>query len=267
VIVDAHAYVGPWAFRDLAHAEPDALLRRLDRAGVEQALVSATEGILYKDPQAANRRLAERLRGRRDRLLPLASLSPRLAGWQRDWRACLDELAPVGVRLHPSYHGYSLAWEEAGRLVEDVAATGAIVFVVVRIEDERVHHPLARVAAPPLEEVAAFLRAAPAPGVVLSGMRLREVEALAAQAPELTNYGVDISHLQHPLDALDRLCALLPVERIWLGSGAPFLMPEPAVYKVVMARLDEPRRQAILGGNAERAIEAARRRLGSEVPA
>ena len=267
MIVDAHAYVGPWAFRHLAHAEPDALLRRLDRAGVERALVSATEGILYKDPQAGNRLLAGRLHGRRDRLVPLASLNPRLAGWEIDWRACLDELAPVGVRLHPSYHGYSLAWEEAGRLVEGVSAAGAIVLVVVRIEDERVHHPLARVAPPPLEEVAALLRAAPAAGVVLSGMRLREVEALAVRAPELTSYGVDISHLQHPLDALDRLCALLPAERIWLGSGAPFLMPEPAIYKVVTARLDEAKRQAILGGNAERAIEAARRRQGSEVPA
>jgi len=267
VIVDAHAYVGPWAFRDLAHAEPDALLRRLDRAGVERALVSATEGILYKDPQAANRRLAGRLRGRRDRLVPLASLNPRLAGWQSDWRACLDELAPVGVRLHPSYHGYSLAWDEAGRLVEVVAATGGIVFVVVRIEDERVHHPLARVAPPPLDDLAALLRANPAPSFVLSGMRLREVEALAAQAPNLTNYAVDISHLQHPLDALDRLCASMPAERVWLGSGAPFLMPEPAVYKVVMARLDEARRRAILGGNAERAIEAARRRSRTGVPA
>ena len=53
MIVDAHAYVGPWAFRHLEHAEPDALLRRLDRAGVERALVSATEGILYKDTPAA----------------------------------------------------------------------------------------------------------------------------------------------------------------------------------------------------------------------
>jgi hypothetical protein len=254
VTIDAHAYVGPWAFRHLRHAEPDALLRRLDRAGIEQALVSATEGILFKDPLSANRLLAARLGGREARFRPLATLNPAIPGWEADWETTLAELAPVGLRLHPSHHGYSLADPEAGRLIDAATRAVAPVFVVVRIEDERVHHPLARVRPVAVADLAAVVRAKPAARFVLSGIRLAEVSALLSQAPGATNYAVDVSHLQHPLDALDRLRGMLPAERIWLGSGAPFLMPEAAVYKVTMARLTEPERDAILGGNAARAL-------------
>ena len=252
--VDAHAYVGPWAFRYLTSTEPDALLRRLDRAGVERALVSATEAITFKDPQPANRLLAGRVRGREDRLLPVASLNPRLVGWEQDWQECLADLSPVALRLHPSYHGYSPTDGEARRLIDAATADGRPVLLVVRIEDERVHHPLARVAAVPIEDVAVALRASPGANFVLSGIRLAEVKALVARAPDAANYAVEISHLQHPLDALEGLRALLPADRIWLGTGAPLLMPEAAIYKVAMARLPDSEKAAILGGNASRAL-------------
>jgi predicted TIM-barrel fold metal-dependent hydrolase len=252
--IDAHAYVGPWAFRHLAHAEPDALLRRLDRAGVEQALVSATEGILFKDPLSANRPLAARLPGREDRLRPLATLNPALPGWEADWETTLAELRPRGLRLHPGHHGYSPADPEAGRLIDAATRAALPVFVVVRIEDERVHHPLARVQPVTVAALAACVRARPSARFVLCGVRLAEVSSLLSRAPGASNYAVDVSHLQHPLDALDRLRELLPAERIWLGSGAPFLMPEAALYKVAMARLSEPEREAILSGNAARAL-------------
>jgi hypothetical protein len=256
--VDVHCYVGPWAFRHIPDAEPADLVRRLDRAGIEQALVSATEAVLYKDPQQANRLLRERLHGWDGRLLPLATLNPRLSGWEYDWQWCLDMLAPVGVRLHPNYHGYSLASGEARTLFAAATKAGLPVFIVNRLEDERVHHPLARVPALRVEDLAAGMHSAPQGTFVLCGLRLAEVSALQAFAPDLQNYAVDISHLQHPLDALERLCAVLPAQRILVGSGFPLLMPEPAVYKALMARLPEKDKQAILSGNALRLLAQGR---------
>ena len=252
--IDVHAYLGAWAFRHLPAVEPAAFVRRLERAGIDRAFVSATEAILYKDPQEANRLLASRVRGYEDHLLPVATLNPRLSGWERDWAWCLGTLAPVGLRLHPNYHGYPLAGAEAGALIDAAVRAVLTIFVVNRIEDERVHHPLARVASLPVEDMAAALRAAPRGHFVLCGLRLAEVKALAEHAPDVTHYAVEISHLQHPLDALEGLRAVLPAERILLGSGAPLLMPEPAVYKVLKARLPEEEKHAILEGNAARLV-------------
>jgi predicted TIM-barrel fold metal-dependent hydrolase len=259
--IDVHAYAGPWAFRHVPDTDPDALVRRLGRAGIQRALVAATEAVLFKDPQEANRLLAERVRGqgkdaRGAHLLPVASLNPRLAGWERDLQWCLDVLAPVGLRLHPNYHGYALAGAEAGALIGEAVRAGLIVFIVNRIEDERVHHPLARVAPLPVGDLAAALRAAPHGKIVLCGLRLAEVTALVEHAPDLTHYAVDISHVQHPLDALERLRDVLPAHRLLLGSGFPLLMPEAAVYKVLKARLPEEEKQAILEGNAARLLGA-----------
>jgi predicted TIM-barrel fold metal-dependent hydrolase len=256
--IDVHAYAGPWAFRHIPDAEPEALVRRLGQAGVRRALVSATEAVLYKDPQQANRLLAERVHGRGEQLLPVATLNPLLSGWEQDWQWCLDHLDPVGVRLHPNYHGYALSGDEAGALIGAAVRAGRIVCIVNRIEDERVHHPLARVAPLPTEDLAAALRGAPHGRFVLSGLRLAEAAALAAQVPDLRHYAVDISHLQHPLDALERLREVLPVEQVLLGTGFPLLMPEPALYKVLMARLPEEEKQAILAGNAERLLNHGR---------
>lgn len=256
MIVDLHAYVGAWAFRHLPEGEPDALLRRLDRAGIDRALVAPLEAVLYKDPQQANRLLATRLRGRGDRLDPLVTLNPRLAGWEADWQWCREELAPSGLRLHPNYHGYRLADAESSRLVDAATAAECPVFVTVRVEDERVQHPLARVPAVPVSELAAVAQRHLATRFVFCGLRFAEVVSLVNQAPLANNFAVEISHLQHPLDALELLQKHLPAERILLGTGLPFLAPEAAVYKVVAARLTDPEKQAILGGNA-----AAYRRL------
>ncbi len=257
--IDVHAYCGPWAFRHIPDVEPDALVRRLARAGIHRALVSATEAVLYKDPQQANRLLAERVQRQPERLLPVATLNPRLLGWEADWDWCLRMLAPVGLRLHPNYHGYSLASLEARALIAAAAAQlGLIIFVVNRLEDERVNHPLARVAPLPTEDIVAALCAAPEGHFVLCGLRLAEIMSLVAYAPDLTHYTVEISHLQHPLDALVRLREVLPADRIMLGSGAPLMMPEPAVYKVHMARLPEAEKQLILEGNVMRFLEQGR---------
>jgi glutamate-1-semialdehyde 2,1-aminomutase len=250
MIVDAHAYVGPWAFRHLPHAEPAAFLARLDHAGIDCALVSPTEAILYKDVQPANRLLASRLDGLTDRLRAVPTLNPLLANWEADWAWCRHELQPVGIRLHPNYHGYRCSGPEAQVLIDVATQDGLPIFVTVRIEDERTHHPLVRVPPVAVEDLAAAIRAKPNARFVVCGARLPEIAALANQAPRATNYVVEISHLQHPLDALDRLRAYLPLERIWLGSGMPFLAPESAVYKILSARLDDAEKAAVLGGNA-----------------
>ena len=78
------------------------------------------------------------------------------------------------------------------------------MFVTARVEDERVQHPLAQVPAVPVRELAAAAQSQPATRFVFSGLRFAEVVSLVNQAPLANNYAVEISHLQHPLDALSQ---------------------------------------------------------------
>ena len=47
----------------------------------------------------------------------------------------------AGVRLYPAYHGYGLDHADFAKLLAETAKRGLLVQIVLRMEDERCHHP------------------------------------------------------------------------------------------------------------------------------
>ncbi|MEU0565627.1 amidohydrolase family protein [Nonomuraea sp. NPDC005983] len=120
MIIDVHAHWGPWFFTmDVAEAN----LATMDRYGIDRAIVSATEAVIY-DAGAGNRALAERLDGQ-DRLLGYVTVNPRrLDQAARD----LDELLPsgrfVGVKIHTDYTASPVTSPQTRDALALVASTG-----------------------------------------------------------------------------------------------------------------------------------------------
>ncbi|NUW42133.1 amidohydrolase family protein [Nonomuraea rhodomycinica] len=101
MIIDVHAHWGPWFFTmDVAGAS----LATMDRYGIDRAVVSHTEAVIYDAP-AGNRALA-RVLEEHERLLGYVTVNPRrLDEAARDLDAYLPTGRFVGVKIHTDYTG------------------------------------------------------------------------------------------------------------------------------------------------------------------
>ncbi|WP_433377564.1 amidohydrolase family protein [Streptosporangium sp. CA-115845] len=104
MIIDVHAHWGPWFFT----MDVSALtIRAMDRYGIDLAIVSGTEAVIYDAP-AGNRALAAYLDSVPGpaRLYGYATVNPRrLAEAERDLNTYLPTGRFVGVKIHTDYTG------------------------------------------------------------------------------------------------------------------------------------------------------------------
>lgn len=233
-IIDTNAYLGHFATRRLRYNTPEGLLGLMDRAGIARACVSSASAILYRNCHSGNEELAEMLLPQGNpRLIPFAVLNPAYAGWERDLRWCHETLGARGVRLYPTYHGYTLSDACCLDLVEAAASLGMVISGPQRTEDYRQRHWL--IDAPDVDPnaVARLVAARPeARFLVTNALGLGDLLTKKDDLPR--NYWVDICRPDavYGRGALSLIDAL-GIDRIIFGSGIPFNYPEPAT-----ARLD-----------------------------
>lgn len=138
-IVDANAYVGNWAFRDV-DAEPVDVVAMMDRNGVDRAVVSSLESAMYRNAHAGNVKLHEALDGYRDRLIPFATINPTYPAWEEDLEECIEDFGFKGVRLLPAYHDYDVDDPAVVELLDKCAALDVPAMFVATLEDQRGRH-------------------------------------------------------------------------------------------------------------------------------
>ena len=254
--IDTNAYLGRWAFRRLPCDETPRLLERLDRHGVTQAWVGSLEGVFHRDLAGVNARLADECRQHAGRLVPFGSVSPKLPDWQEDVRRCADQWRMPGLRLHPNYHGYTLADQVFAELLGAAEQRGLIVQLVVRMDDPRVQHPVFPVANVDLAPLADVLERFPKLRlVILNGAEQPRREALR----KLLSAGrvwFDFATLDG-LGCVERLLKSVPDTQVVFGSHLPLLAMESAVLKLKESFLPKDQEAAIRHGNAQRLLPAA----------
>ncbi|MEO3885811.1 amidohydrolase family protein [Nonomuraea sp. B5E05] len=120
MIIDVHAHWGPWFFTmDVA----GSTLATMDRYGIDRAIVSATEAVIYDAP-AGNRALAAYLETQ-DRLLGYVTVNPRrLREAEADLGAYLPGGRFVGVKIHTDYTGSPVGSARLREALTLVAGTG-----------------------------------------------------------------------------------------------------------------------------------------------
>jgi predicted TIM-barrel fold metal-dependent hydrolase len=120
MIIDVHAHWGPWFFTmDVAEAS----LATMDRYGIDRAIVSATEAVIYDAP-AGNRALAEVLAGQ-DRLYGYVTVNPRrLPEAAADLRELLPSGRWAGIKIHTDYTGSPVTSPQLRAALELAAEAG-----------------------------------------------------------------------------------------------------------------------------------------------
>ena len=262
MIIDFETFMGHFAFRRVPNSNAAGLLKQMDGEGIDRALVSALECVTYRNVQAGNEILAERLARTHGRLMGAAVVNPAYPRAAEDARRCLTDLRMSSLRLLPRYHGYRLGEEVQAlgcRGVMTVAADlAAPVSITYEIEDDRQHHLLFKPSELAAKEIAAVIRAFPDVNFVLeriSPSLVRGVQRLAAAAP---NWYVDISGRSMlgatvHLGIADVLDWIGP-DRVLLGTGMAMQYPRAPFLKLDSLSLNQDTLSKIKSENAARLL-------------
>ena len=255
-LTDANVSLFHWPFRRLPLDEPAALTTRLAALGVGEAWAGSFEGLLHRDLDGVNRRLAAACGEVRSlRLRPFGSVNPLLPDWPEDLRRCAHVHGMPGIRLHPNHHGYGLDHPAFDRLLQLAGEASLLVQLVVATEDTRTQPPQTQVADVDLRPLPALLARHGQTRVQLLNHRPGSITAELARQP---NLWFDIARTE-ATDGVTRLVSLAGAGRVLFGSHAPFLIPEAALIRLeegLHTGLAPAEAEALLFTNARRLLPA-----------
>jgi len=253
-IVDTNVYLSRWPTRRLPLDETAKLVEKLHSQGVVEAWAGSFDALLHKDVAGVNSRLAEECAAHSAvRLVPFGAINPKLPDWQEDLRRCADEHKMPGIRLHPNYHGYTLAEPVFAEVLKAAAERKLVVSLAVVMEDERMMHPMFRTAAVDVKPLAKIVRETPGVKLLLlNAVKTVKGETLA----DLTGAGdvsVEIA-MQEGVNGVETLLKSAPLERVLFGSLSPLFYFEAAALKLQESPLATPQIRAIAETNARRLL-------------
>lgn len=257
MIVDVNVNLMRWPFRRLPFDDTPKLVRKLREKGVTQAWAGSFESLLHRDMRTVNSRLAAECRQSGVGILvPVGSINPTLPDWQEDLRLCQDAHGMHVLRLHPNYHGYTLDADVCHAVCALANKRGMIVQLVLKIEDERSHHPLLRVPTVDISALEALINKH-------QGLRLIVMNnygtVRGAALDRLVKAGhvyFETSHAEQ-VGAFEKLIKRVPYERVLCGSHFPFFNLEATLLKFQESRIGGFITDAIQHGNAQKLMQYA----------
>jgi len=240
-LTDCHVYLGQHPFRDLQDGKT---VERLLKNGVTAAWAGAFEGLLRRDVAAVNRELAQRCQN--SFLRPCGTINLTLPDWQDDVKRCVEVHGMRILRLHPNYHGYTLATPAFRELLALAANHKLLVQLVAQMEDERTQHPQVRVAPVDIQPLSAIMRE-------LTDARVMVLNANAAMVlrhlQDCPNVWLDFAMIEG-VGGVETLLKTWPQERLVFGSFAPVFYWESARLKMQESALTDEQMQAIQSHNS-----------------
>ncbi len=252
-MIDTNVYIGTWPFRHLPESSIDALLPTLSHYGINQAWTGSLEGLFHKDIAGVNSRLVESCTQAGEVLLPIGSVNPMLPRWEEDLRRCVEDHGMKGIRLHPQYHGYTLAGPEFKALLKAATAHALLVQIVVTMEDERMMHPLMRVEHVDVSPLPSVLIDIPKAKVQLLNAFRAVRGKLIDELVTTKKVSFDIAWLEGA-EGIARIRKQIPIERILFGTSSPLFYYVSSILKLKESPLTDEELAAIEAGNAQKLL-------------
>jgi predicted TIM-barrel fold metal-dependent hydrolase len=255
--IDVNAFLGAYPFRRVPATSPEALLRAMDRAGIDEAWVSHLPGLFWRSPGDGNAWLYETA-AREPRFRPVPAVHPAIDGWA----AVLSEAAGrdvPAVRCDPTYYGLSPAGSEMRVLAAACGAAGVPLLMAVRLEDGRQRHPGDTAPELPAAAVRTLLRCDDDLRLVITHADRSFIEEVhfGSTPEEARRIWWDIAWIWGPPeDHLELLLGTVGAERFVFGTGQPLRIPEASVAKLDLLELAAEQREAIESDNVRARLPA-----------
>lgn len=253
-VIDAHCHIGE--FRGERHGlrsfSADDLIERMDRCGIDQAIVAHLIFPLWEqeDFKRANNYVIQATWNYPDRLFGLCVVNPKHGAFaQQEVRRCL-EAGLKGIKLQPAQHGcYPIDGELMDPIMKRAEAAGV---PVVTHSDFNVRcctpYQVARLAARYPRVTVVMLHMGIEPDMIT---QVPEIVGGARNLLLETSQTPDMPHAVF-VNPTRRLGA----DRVLFGSDGPFLAPEVNLAKLEVAEreygLTKEEKRKILGDNAAR---------------
>jgi predicted TIM-barrel fold metal-dependent hydrolase len=194
-------------------------------------------------------------------LVPIGSVNPAWPDWEEGLKRCHEQYKMPGIRLYPAYHGYACDHAEFVKLLGESARRGLLVQIVLRLEDERVHHQAIAIPAvdvSPLPELLAKVPQAKVQLINSAGPLLGNNVAALVRDTKVT---FDIAATEGN-GGVGKLIeggnysykGAIPVERLVFGSHAPYFPCESALLKLFESPLSLEQLEQLMHANARRLI-------------
>src|ERR1035437_3182904 len=140
MLIDINAYMGNWPYRGLRGNTLEAMLKRMNKFGVDKAVVANLNGLFYVDSQQANEELYTAIHSNAafiNRFIPFATINPVLPWWKDSLEVCHKKFGMRGIRLYPLYHQYKITDENCIELVKAARDRNMPISIPLRMTDLR----------------------------------------------------------------------------------------------------------------------------------
>jgi predicted TIM-barrel fold metal-dependent hydrolase len=228
LMIDTNTLIGPYPYRYIPHPDPEALIRVMDREGIDEAWVGHLPSAFYRDPSVGNAQLYSALVPHAARLRPTPAIRPDWPGWQK----ALQQASNAGAAAIRAYPAHWQRGPHCSRMRELALACGDArlpLLLTVRFEDLRQRSPL---------DTAGDVTAAAIRALARAGDSVRLVVAAAGRDMiEEVHWGLtpdeqrrvywDISWIWGPPeDHLAKLFRAVGAERFVFGSQWPLRLSQ-----------------------------------------
>jgi predicted TIM-barrel fold metal-dependent hydrolase len=244
--IDVNSFLGSYPYRRVPGTSPEALLRAMDRVGIDLAWASHLPGIFWRDPAEGNPWLYETTR-RYDRLKPIPAVHPGVSGWATVIAEARKAGAPA-VRCDPTFYGLDPSGFSMQELVRACAAESMPLLMAVRLEDGRQRHPNDRAPELPPWSVRQLVRTDPDVRLIVTHADRPFIEEVhfGSTPEESSRIWWDICWIWGPPeDHLETLLRTIGPERFLFGTGQPLRLPENSVAKLDLLDMPPDQRRMI----------------------
>lgn len=211
---------GDWPWHPAPGMEVDELDAALAAMGVREAWTAPAEGVFRFDLGDLNREFLERCAPCRC-VRPLATLAPTAC----NWRTVVEQATTQGYEgaiVYPYLHGWRLDDATHQSFFEVCARAGLALWVNLMLCDHRFRPPGVGWRPVGVEELTAFLDAAPVNRYVFQAPNLPQAKAIAAaQAPEGGAYRIEVSRLSDFTGWYEQVAGEIAAQRLAFGSEFP----------------------------------------------
>jgi predicted TIM-barrel fold metal-dependent hydrolase len=243
---DVNCLIGHWPFRKIYKNTFDDLIKVHEANNIFSGYIASLNSIFYNDPFEGDEELHEIIKD--TQYHHVLTVNPALPGFIDDVQRGINLFNIKGVRIYPGYHGYNLEDERLQALCRELVKVNLPLFLVLRMEDERLNY-LISPRSIPMDEVIRFAQQNKDLNIILINIRLSEINGIMNVIANNENVYFDTCGLKDGLFTINNLVSLIGDKKMLYGSLYPLYALKSTELLIEKAAISDESKENIFYNN------------------